>query len=274
MKLSPILDVQEVGSGPVVVMLAGFGLDHRLWDGQVESLASTHRVICVDLLGTGRSSKPLTGYATVEQADLLIDTLHRLRVDRFSLVGHSFGGMVAFAVAALRPDLVERLILVGSNGVRAARSDEFPFGAPPEKMLDALVTAERTNPVASRRRTLAAGFASDPDPAVLDFLTRIFQDMPSWSAIACFEQMYATDQIEYIGRLTMPVMQVVGELDRVHPAAGAQWLQARLKSAVLEILPSVGHYPMFESPAALSSFLVRSLAMPIPSEDTSTSALS
>lgn len=254
-----VLDVQDVGSGPVVVFLAGFGLDHRLWDGQVEHTARTHRVVCVDLLGTGRSSKPLAGYSVGEQADLVVCTLHRLGITRFALVGHSFGGMVAFAAATRWPDVVERLILVGSNGVRAGRSDQFPFGARGEKMLDSLVAAERADRPAGRRRTLAAGFAATPDPATLDFLTRIFLDMPSWSAIASLQEMYSTDQIGSIHHVTMPVMQVVGELDRVHPVAGARWLQARLKSAVLEVLPSVGHYPMFESPEALNSFLVDSL---------------
>lgn len=254
-----VLDVQDVGSGPVAVFLAGFGLDHRIWDGQVERMARTHRVVCVDLLGTGRSTKPLAGYSVDEQAELVVSTLCRLGVTRFALVGHSFGGMVAFAAAARWPDVVERLILLGSNGVRAGRSDQFPFGARGDNLVAALVAAERTDRPASRRRTLAAGFGATPDPTTLDFLTRIFLDMPSWSAIASFQEMFSTDQIAAIHQLTMPVTQLVGELDRIHPVAGARWLQARLKSSVLEILPSVGHYPMFECPEALNSCLVEAL---------------
>jgi pimeloyl-ACP methyl ester carboxylesterase len=255
------LNVHDIGSGPtVVVFLAGFGLDHRIWDGQVEHLAESHRVICVDLLGTGQSSKPLGGYSTANQAELVIAALDRIGVERFTLVGHSFGGMVAFNIAARTPDRVAKLILVGSNAVRAGRSDTFPFGADGDKMSDALIAAERANRVGSRRTTLAAGFAVEPEGAVLDFLTGIFLDMPSWSAIACFRAMYATDQTEMIDRTTMHVAQIVGERDRVHSPAGAEWLQARLHTSTLEVVPSVGHYPMFENPAALNDFLIRFIA--------------
>jgi pimeloyl-ACP methyl ester carboxylesterase len=253
------LSVHDIGSGPAVVLIAGFGLDHRIWDGQVGYLARNHRVICVDLLGTGRSSKPLDGYSTTNQADLVIAALDRLTVDRFALIGHSFGGMVAFNIAARATGRVTQLILVGSNAVRAGRSEDFPFGADGAKMRDALISAEQAYRVVSRRTTLAAGFADEPDSAVLDFLTDIFLDMPSWSAIAGFRAMYATDQIEMLDRISMPVAQIVGERDRVHPRTGAQWLQDRLPRSVLETLPDIGHYPMFENPAALNDFLARAL---------------
>lgn len=122
-----------------------------------------------------------------------------------------------------------------------------------------LVSAERTDRPASRRNTLAAGFAQEPEAPLLDFLAGIFLDMPSWSAIATFEAMYATDQIANLDEVSMPVFQIVGDRDRVHPMAGARWLQDRLRIASLEVIPEVGHYPMFESPAALNTFLGRSL---------------
>ena len=254
------LDVRDIGSGPTVVFIAGFGLDHRIWDGQVEHLAGSHRVICVDLLGTGQSSKPLDGYSTANQAELVVAALDEVGVQRFSLVGHSFGGMVAFNIAACNPDRVAHLVLVGSNAVRAGRSDAFPFGADGTKMCGALIAAERANRVVSRRATLAAGFAVAPEDAVLDFLTGIFLDMPSWSAVACFRAMYATDQTEMIDHTTMFVALIVGERDGVHSPAGAVCWLARLHASTLEVVPSIGHYPMFENPSALNDFLVRVLA--------------
>ncbi|MCG7632823.1 alpha/beta hydrolase [Gordonia McavH-238-E] len=227
----------------------------------MEFLASHRRVVCVDLLGTGRSDKPLTGYSTQSQAQLVDDTLRARGIDEFALIGHSFGGMVAFSIAATSPESVERLILVSSNGVRAARCEQFPFGPPGDRMLSALVDAERSARAASRRRTLAAGFATPPKAHVLDFLAGIFMAMPSWSAIASYEEMFATDFVPLIERLTMPVAQIVGDLDRVHPVAGARWLQERLPDGVLEVIPDVGHYPMLESPLTLNAFLGNSLGL-------------
>ncbi|MFD8098500.1 alpha/beta fold hydrolase [Nocardia fluminea] len=257
-----VLFTQDVGAGPAVVMLAGFGLDRRIWDGQVEALARTHRVVCVDLLGTGGSPKPLDGYSTTEQADLVLAALDHLGVGEFALVGHSFGGMVAFAVAAIVPSRVRKLILVGSNGVRAGRSASFPFGAPGEKLLPLLVDTERRDRAAGRRRTLAAGFAEEPDRATLDHLVAISMTMPSWSAIPTLENMYRTDQLAMIPLLPMPVCFLVGELDRVHPSTGALWLQTQLRSATVEIVPAAGHYLMLENPDAFNALLRRELTTP------------
>lgn len=257
------LSVREIGDGPVVVFIAGFGLDHRIWDGQVAVLAQTHRVICVDLLGTGQSAKPLHGYSPEEQADLVISTLEECGgADRFAIVGHSFGGMVAFNIAARFAHRVQTLILVGSNAVRAGRSAVFPFGPDGPRMLERLVSIERTNRIAGRRGVLAAGFATDPGDCVVNFLTDIFLDMPSWSAIECYQDMYGADQIDMIERVTVPVVQIVGDRDRVHPPAGAQWLQDRLPHTSLEVVRDAGHYLMFERPDMLNALLSRILDAP------------
>lgn len=256
------LFTQGLGTGPVVVFLAGFGLDRRLWDGQVEALAGSHRVVCVDLLGTGDSPKPLDGYATADQANLVLAALDGLNINDFALVGHSFGGMVAFAVAAAAPARVRKLIMVGSNGVRAGRSVDFPFGASGEKLLPLLIDMERHDRAAGRRRNLAAGFAAEPDQATLDHLLSISLTMPSWSAIPTLENMYDTDQVAEIPSLTMPVSFLVGAEDRVHPVSGAQWVQTRLTVASVHVVPDVGHYLMVETPGILNAFLREELATP------------
>lgn len=257
-----MLFTQDLGTGPVVVFLAGFGLDRRLWDGQITALAGRHRVVCVDLLGTGDSPKPLEGYATTDQADLVVAALDGLGIDNFTLVGHSFGGMVAFAVAAAVPHRVRKLIMVGSNGVRAGRSAAFPFGAPGEKLLPLLVDMERGDRAGGRRQTLAAGFAGEPSQASLDHLVSISLTMPSWSAISTLENMYATDQISQIPSLTMPVSFLVGDQDRVHPVAGARWVQTRSSAASVRVVPDAGHYLMVETPDILNALLLEELATP------------
>jgi pimeloyl-ACP methyl ester carboxylesterase len=253
------LAVTDIGDGPAVVLIAGFGLDHRIWDAQAASLIATRRAVCVDLLGTGASAAPATGYDLEAQADLVVAALDEHGIDEFVVVGHSFGGMVAFNIAARYPARVEKLILVGSNAVRAGRSDDFPFGSDGPRMLDRLIAVERTDRIAGRRGVLTAGFATAPNDALLDFVTGVFLDMPSWAAIATYKGMYAADQTELIDRVRVPVLQIVGAVDRVHPPGGARWLQERLKGGSLEVIPDAGHYLMFERPEALTEFLLRAV---------------
>jgi pimeloyl-ACP methyl ester carboxylesterase len=251
------LHVQDVGAGAghPVVLLAGFGLNHRVWDGQVRALGSRRRTICVDLKGTGLSDKPFSGYAVDTLASEVLEVLTAMDVPNFDLVGWSFGGQIAFRMVTLAASKVDRLVLVGSNAVRASRSVDFPFGRDADRLTRALVKGEEQERAKSRRATLAAGFAHVPDDAVLDHLASLYMEMPSWAATACFESMYAADQLAHIPDVRCPVLQITGELDQVHPVAGARWLADRLARGKLITLDDCGHYPMFESPSAFNEVL-------------------
>lgn len=245
------LYVQELDGGrtaPDVVLVAGFGLHHQVWDGEVRVLAERgHRVLCVDQRGHGRSDKPLHGYGVDRLARDLGIVLDRLDVVDCTLVGWSFGGQVAFRLAASGDERLARLALVGSNGVRASRSAQFPFGRAPGPMVEALTAAERADRVAARRATILSGFGTAPAPDVLEWLLRCSLEMPSWAAVACYRSMLEADLVAEIPRVRLPVLQVIGVMDPVHSAKGARWLNERLADAELVELDGCGHYPMFEA---------------------------
>jgi pimeloyl-ACP methyl ester carboxylesterase len=251
------IHVQDLGDGPAVVLISGFGLDHELWDRQVRVLTERgFRVLCVDQRGHGLSDNPLRGYDIDRLAADLVATLKRLDIGTATLVGHSFGGQVSFRAAATAPELITALVLVGSNGVRASRSQDFPFGGPPEPMLAGMLADEHTNRVGARYRTIASAFAHEPDPRTVDWLVRCSLRMPSWAAVACYRSLLTTDLLADIPRVSQPVLQVIGTNDPVHSAKGARWLQQQLPNAALVEIPDCGHYPMLEAPDVFESALV------------------
>ena len=253
--------VQDLGEGEAVVLVPGFGMTHEAWDRQVRVLADAgFRVICVDQRGHGRSDKPLGGYGVDRLARDLVAVLDDRGVESCSLVGWSFGGQVGFRVAVTEPSRVVRLALVGSNAVRASRSPDFPFGADPGRTVAAMVDLETSDRLAARRTTIRSGFAGDPDPALLDWMTAQSLAMPSWAAVACYHSMLESDQVADVRRAMMPVLQIIGEEDPVHSAKGARWLNERLSDARLVAIPSCGHYPMFEAPAAFDEALLEFLS--------------
>jgi non-heme chloroperoxidase len=78
---------QDLGSGPPVVLIAGFGLSHPVWDAEVrELLEAGHRVICIDLRGTGRSDKPAGGYDIPRLTDDVAAVLDALEVTDATVV--------------------------------------------------------------------------------------------------------------------------------------------------------------------------------------------
>jgi non-heme chloroperoxidase len=251
---------QDVGTGadrPPVVLVPGFGMTHEAWDRQVRVLtAAGRRVIAVDPRGHGRSDKPLDGYDVPRLSDDLVAVLDALGVERCSLVGWSFGGQVAFRAAAAHPERVHRLALVASNALRASRSAEFPFGREPGPTIEAMVELDVRDRFAARRTTIRSGFGSAPDPHVLDWMTAQSLLMPSWAAVACYHSMLGTDLVADLPKVTMPVLQVIGEDDPVHSAKGARWLAERLADSRLVTLAGCGHYPMFEAPDQLDRHLL------------------
>lgn len=254
------LALHDLGAGPPVVLVAGFGLDHRIWDGQVAGLAAAgHRVICVDPRGHGLSDKPLDGYDVDRLAADLLDVVDALGVTDVTLVGHSFAGQVAFSAVARRPDRIARLVLVGSNGVRASRNAQFPFGAPADDILPALLAGEEHDRLASRRVNIARGFATPPSDMLLGWLLDMSMQMPPWAALACYRSMLESDLLAAVDRVQLPVLQIVGVADRVHSVRGAVWLCARLADSRLVRIEDCGHYPMLEAPERLLAELLEFL---------------
>jgi pimeloyl-ACP methyl ester carboxylesterase len=244
------------GTGRPVVLVAGFGLNSESWQGQIHPLTQAgHRVLALDVRGTGQSSKPLDGYGM----DRLVAVLDHFDLNEVTLVGWSFGGQMAMRVATTAPDRLAQVVLVGSNAVRASRSEEFPFGGDGADLERRLVRAEQRKRVETRRRTIASAFREAPDPDVLGWLLRMQLQMPSWAAIACYPTYLHTDQVADVPALKLPVLQIMGTHDPVSPIAGAAWLQERLANGRLAEL-DCGHYPMLEVPGEFDQALLSFLA--------------
>jgi len=105
----------ERGSGTTVILIHGFGGHTYTYRYLIPDLARDHRVVAVDLKGSGYSGRPKKGdYSLGEQARLVVRLMDILGIERASIVGHSLGGEVAMRIAAGWPDRVERLVLAAS----------------------------------------------------------------------------------------------------------------------------------------------------------------
>ena len=110
----PLLHVAgDVGSGPVVVLVHGIASSSVTFENLVPMLSDRHRVISIDLLGFGESPVPPEALNTLEEhVAAVARTLHSLKLtDKFVLVGHSMGGLIATRYAATHQRL-SRLVLV------------------------------------------------------------------------------------------------------------------------------------------------------------------
>jgi pimeloyl-ACP methyl ester carboxylesterase len=112
-----VLYAQRIGSGAqAIVVLPGLLGSTRYWEGSgFERLADAHTVLYVDPLGFGRSPKPVSGYTLSDQLTALHDVMQRNgAISHVTLVGHSFGALLAMQYAAAYPEEVDQLFLLGT----------------------------------------------------------------------------------------------------------------------------------------------------------------
>lgn len=115
----------ETGKGDTLVLLHGFLENSTMWAAFIPELSKTHRVICIDLLGHGRT--PSIGYIHTmrEMAEVVHVVLLELEVHTSTIIGHSMGGYVGCAFAKAYPEQLHALCLLNST----------PLPDPPDRKL-------------------------------------------------------------------------------------------------------------------------------------------
>lgn len=250
------LAVQDLGDGDPVVLLAGWGLDGRVWHRQIARLTASRRIITIDLRGHGGSDAPPHGYSIPRLAEDVADVLDALQITTASVVGWSMGGQTAFQLAGVRPDLVSRLVLVSTNAVRASRGAGYPFGAEAESFLPGLLAGERgTRWLSARRQMIAGGVSGRVDPLLVDWLVALQQDFPTWAGAACFAEMFTADALDLIPTISAPTLLLAGTADPMFSRRAAAWLVEQLPDARFVELEGCGHFPMFEDAEAFDAAL-------------------
>jgi pimeloyl-ACP methyl ester carboxylesterase len=105
--------IQQKGSGPDILLIHGLTGDLSIWFlcNAIQTLSATHRVTAYDLRGHGYTGAPETGYTSADHANDLFGLMDAIGAERASIVGHSFGGVIAAHAAVLAPERVESLVL-------------------------------------------------------------------------------------------------------------------------------------------------------------------
>jgi 2-hydroxymuconate-semialdehyde hydrolase len=243
----------DVGSGAPVLMIHGSGPGVSAWANwrlTIPELAKNNRVIAPDMAGFGFSDRPEgVRYDLGTWVGQAVGLLDALGIEQASVVGNSFGGALALALAIRYPQRVKRLVLMGSVGV--------PF--PITQGLDAVWGYQ---PSVENMRALLDIFAYDRH-LVNDELAQMryqasvqpgFQE--SFSAMFPAPRQNGVDmlasRLEDIRRLEHQTLVVHGREDKVIPLANSYALLDAIPNAQLHVFGKCGHWTQIEHAARFS----------------------
>lgn len=254
----------DIGGGPPVILIHGFGGSMWQWEYQQAALAPHYRVITPDLPGSGLSDKPDIAYTPDEMVAFINGFMDALGIKKAALAGNSVGGGLAAGMALTHPDRVDRLVLIGGlpKGVREKLTGPLTrraveTSAPvwlirlgnwlagrwvTEDMLKEIVhDHSRLTPAVIER-----SYRNRQRPGLIPSLMAMARSLPLW------EQGFAL----HLGEISRPTLVIWGAEDKVFPADVGRELQAAIKGAAFSLIPKAGHIPQWEEPEAFNALLI------------------
>ena len=237
------------GSGPMVALIHGFGLNRAMWQWQLPALTPHFGVLTYDLFGHGESAPPTGRPDLAMFSGQLLRLMDRCAIERAAVVGFSLGGMIARRFALDHPDRLSAPVILHSA------HDRTP--------------AEREAVRRRVRHTREHGPAANVDSALERWFTPAFRAaapelidlVRTWitnNDPAIFARIYrvlAEDDaeiVEGLERIACPTLVMTGEDDPGNTPAMSKAMAELIPGARLVILSGLRHMALAESPAAIS----------------------
>jgi pimeloyl-ACP methyl ester carboxylesterase len=240
--------VLETGDGPPVVVLHGWGGRIESMSPVIECLSGHFRVVALDLPGFGESPPPSGVWGTADYAAYVRDVVGETGVSRAHFLGHSFGAKTSLYLAATHPDLVEKLVLAGSSGLRSSPS--------PAVRVKRLVS----------KGARVAGRLGPAGRVLRDALyDRIAsQDYKEAGALrSIFVNVVNEDLSHLLPGVTSPTLLVWGTGDDAVPVAHARTMERLIPDAGLVLLEGAGHFAYLEDPQRFCRVVRHFLGAPV-----------
>lgn len=226
---------EVAGEGEPVILVHGLSGSTRWWDMTVPALATRYRVYLIDLPGFGLMSRAEGGFILSEAASWLSSWMEAVGLKRVHLVGHSMGGYISAVLAARRPELLHRLVLVAPAGVPTGRAMH-----------------EYLWPLLQAGLYMVPGFL----PVLVGDALRT----GPLTLLGAAREILAQDVRKYLREIEAPTLLIWGRHDTLVPASGGEIMREEIPASRLLVFEGAGHVPMFERAAETNAALLAFLA--------------
>ncbi len=256
------LHYEAIGKGrPIVLLSGGPGFSSEYMKPIADHLKTRYKAILVDQRGTGKSAITTYDAKTLAHAQLVADleALRRtLNVEKLTLVGHSWGGILAMMYASAHPDRVQALVLIDAGGPTTASVAKFTANHTARMTAEdsakvaagyAKINSEHKSALLEITKARTPPYFHDRAKALrfADALTEdSFNDKMFWAVVGQIDAKF--DLREGLKNVKAPVLVIHGKSD---PLESAQEVHETFPGSRLVLIDEAGHFPWAEQPQAV-----------------------
>ena len=247
----------DEGTGPLLVMLHGWGSNIDLFSGVISFAKSKYHVVAMDMPGFGKSDEPAEPMNVDAFVDFVLDFIKKLYPEEKEIIflGHSMGGRIIIKLASgihdgrIKTDFViPRIILTDSAGIIPEKTKE---------------QKKRTKRYHFYKKLIEKSGILKIDPDALNKLQKKFgsADYAAASPVMRKSLVMAVneDMVPYMPSVTQPTLLIWGDKDTATPLSDGQQMEKIMPEAGLAVINGAGHYSFLDNPylynRILGSFL-------------------
>ncbi|MFD6134731.1 alpha/beta fold hydrolase [Isoptericola sp. NPDC060257] len=249
--------------GPPMVFAHGFGCDQSMWRWVARAFEPDHRVVLFDHAGAGAADPSLydvARHAALEgYASDVIDLLDDLDLGPVVFVGHSVSAMIGLLAAVRRPDLFERMVLVGPSP-RYVDDGGYRGGFTAGEIDELLATMDAN--YLGWSRAMGPVIMGSPDrPELGEELADAFCRTDPVIARRFARTTFLSDNRADLAAVRTPALVVQCRQDAIAPPEVGRYVHEHLTGSRFTLLDAVGHCPNLSAPTALVSAIRDYLAL-------------
>jgi sigma-B regulation protein RsbQ len=259
-----VLDRNNVhlsGSGRPMVFVHGFGCDQNMWRFPAPHFARSHRVVLLDLVGSGNSV--LSAYDKGKYATLhghaadICEVLEALRIHDAVFVGHSVSAMIGLLAGLQCPGRIGAHAMVGPSP--SYINDGDYVGGFERADIEQLLETMEGNYLGWSSNMAPAIMGAPDQPELATELTNSFCRTDPDIASHFARVTFLSDHRHDLARLRQPTLILQCSEDLIAPVAVGEYMKRQMPGSTLKLIRNVGHCPHLSSPGptldAIESFL-------------------
>ncbi|MFQ6015879.1 MAG: alpha/beta fold hydrolase [Anaerolineae bacterium] len=234
----PVGQDKLAGEGAPIIILHGWGSSSEAWTKTVEHFPPRGYRICVlDLPGFGQSDPPPRPWGVSDYACCVARFAEALSMERFFLIGHSFGGRISIRLTILHPERLLGLVLCASAGIKPK---------PTLKQMGLLVLAKVGHALLSLPVLKAL---QETARKGLYFAAGEWDYYRSQGVMRdTIKRVLEEDLKPDLGKIVTPTLILWGREDQITPLSDAYTMKDEIPNAALEIVEGAGHRLPYEKP--------------------------